>query len=77
MYSICLTANSEDAVNHFYKMCPYRFDYVITRKFQPNKPHPDPIIHVCRKYSLSPSQVLCVGDSSQEMTAAKRINIDY
>lgn len=77
VYSICLTANSEDAVNHYYKLCPYRFNYVITRKFQPNKPNPDPLIHICRRYSLSPFQVLCVGDSYQEMTAAKSIVIYY
>lgn len=46
------------------------------------KPHPEPLLHVAQKYSLQPKQCLMVGDSANDIEAAKyagfkSVAVDY
>lgn len=42
--------------------------------FAHKKPHPFPMLHVCRDFDLAPSQVLAIGDSSNDAEAARAAN---
>lgn len=39
--------------------------------FENRKPHPEPMLAVCSKFELSPSQVVAIGDSSNDAQAAR------
>lgn len=42
--------------------------------FAHKKPHPFPMLQVCRDFDLAPSQVLAIGDSSNDAEAARAAN---
>ncbi len=43
------------------------FIQILSRDFQPHKPHPTPIQHICSQWSLSPANVLMVGDDKTDV----------
>lgn len=45
---------------------------IITRDFEPCKPHPAPVLNICDKWGLHPSQVAVVGDDKTDMISGLR-----
>jgi len=39
------------------------FELALTRDFQPYKPDPAPLLHICNQWNVKPDEVLMVGDS--------------
>ena len=48
------------------------FYQILTRDFQPIKPDPATILHICEKWSVEPAQVAVVGDYKTDMICGKR-----
>ncbi|CAI2024597.1 hypothetical protein SEUBUCD646_0H01770 [Saccharomyces eubayanus] len=48
-----------------------KFDHIITRDFKPTKPQPDPLQHIASKLNLSPSEMIMVGDSYDDMKSGR------
>ena len=44
----------------------------MSREFQPHKPDPSPVYHICTQWSLSPHQILLVGDGQEDMICGHR-----
>ena len=44
---------------------------IITREFQPCKPDPAPLFHVCEKWSIDPGSVVMVGDDRVDMACGR------
>lgn len=42
---------------------------VVTREFKPPKPSPKPLLHIIESWGVSPSEVIMVGDSNDDMEA--------
>ena len=40
------------------------------------KPSPEPLLYVCKKFNISPSKTVMIGDSKNDIVAAKAANID-
>ncbi|MGZ3083048.1 phosphoglycolate phosphatase [[Haemophilus] ducreyi] len=40
------------------------------------KPHPDPMLHICQKFAIKPWEMLFVGDSENDVIAAKAAGCD-
>lgn len=47
------------------------FDYILTREFRPTKPNPHPILFIANQLSLSPSEMIMVGDSFDDMKSGR------
>jgi hypothetical protein len=45
---------------------------VVTRDFEPCKPHPAPVLHICDEWGLQPGQVAVVGDDKTDMISGLR-----
>ncbi len=45
---------------------------VITRDYEPCKPHPSAALHVCKVWGLSPDQVAIIGDDLTDMLCGVR-----
>jgi N-acetyl-D-muramate 6-phosphate phosphatase len=55
-----------------FKLEPF-FDHIITAQTCPHtKPYPDPILHAARLMGVAPSEVLMVGDTTVDITAARK-----
>jgi len=48
---------------------------VITREFEPCKPHPAGIFEVCRGWGLEPKDVAFIGDDKTDMMCGLRADI--
>lgn len=48
------------------------FSQVITRDFQPCKPDPAAVFHICEQWAVPPSQVAVVGDDRTDMMCGRR-----
>lgn len=72
--SIC-TRNVITPVNYLVsKFIPANcrnFDHIVTRDFRPTKPNPDPLLHIAKQSLLSPSQLIMVGDSMDDMRSGR------
>ncbi|SCU79926.1 LADA_0B04060g1_1 [Lachancea dasiensis] len=44
-----------------------RFLHILTRDFRPTKPNPDPLLHISERLNISPSNMIMVGDSYDDM----------
>ena len=40
------------------------------------KPAPEPLLHVCNKFNISPSKTIMIGDSKNDVLAAKAANME-
>jgi HAD superfamily hydrolase (TIGR01509 family) len=49
-----------------------RFEPVITREFEPPKPHPAGVLECARRWEVQGADVVMVGDSSDDMVAGRR-----
>ena len=45
---------------------------IISREFEPCKPNPAPVFHVCKQWSLEPASVVFVGDDRVDMVCCHR-----
>ena len=45
---------------------------MVTRDFEPCKPHPAPVLHICEQWGLQPNQVAVVGDDKTDMISGLR-----
>jgi len=57
-----VTRNAGRSVDHFCERHGFVFDGVVTREFDVLKPHPGPVLHLLRAWSLPARSVLTIGD---------------
>lgn len=54
------------------------FDAIVTCDDTKNhKPHPDPILHVCKLLKVKPNEVIYVGDSLVDFEASRKANVRF
>jgi HAD superfamily hydrolase (TIGR01509 family) len=54
------------------------FDVVISADDTKNhKPHPEPLIHACRRLNINPKEAVYVGDSLLDYESAKSANLEF
>ena len=68
-----LTRNTQASVAHVLSthLPKHRFDPIVTRQFVPAKPHPEPLLFIAQKWRLSPSELIMVGDSKDDLLCGK------
>jgi HAD superfamily hydrolase (TIGR01549 family) len=68
-----LTRNNDDIMARTIKMLrrPDVFSLTLSRSFAPTKPHPAPLLHICREWGCDPSEVVMVGDSIDDMQCGR------
>ena len=76
---ICVTnkpeAPARAIVDHL-GMTHYFADVIGGDRFEERKPHPRQLLHCVEQYAQSKGQVLMIGDSSNDVEAARRAGID-
>ena len=65
----------EDMLKHF-KLDRYLDSYLGAGVIENKKPHPDMLLKICEDFKLSPKDAVMVGDSSNDIIAANRANMD-
>lgn len=50
---------------------PVAFSVTLSRAFTPAKPHPAPILHICRIWGCEPRDVVMVGDSTDDILCGR------
>lgn len=68
-----LTRNNESAMLRTLALLerPDAFSVLLSRSFHPPKPAPDALHHIASRWALHPSQLIMVGDSSDDMLAGR------
>jgi HAD superfamily hydrolase (TIGR01549 family) len=66
-----VTRNTARTVSHLLAVLPASFDPVLTRDFEPVKPDPAPLLHICRAWGLPPAEVLMVGDYRDDLLCGR------
>ena len=57
-----------------YLCCIYTHQ-VLTRDFQPVKPDPAAVLHICKRWSVEPKLVAVVGDDKTDMICGRRAGV--
>lgn len=76
---ICVTNKPElpaRAIVDHLGMAHYFADVIGGDRFEERKPHPRQLLHCVEQYAQSKDQVLMIGDSSNDVDAARRAGID-
>ena len=76
---ICVTNKPEQparAIVDHLGMSHYFADVIGGDRFEERKPHPRQLLHCVEQYAQSKDQVLMIGDSSNDVEAARRAGID-
>lgn len=76
---ICVTNKPElpaRAIVDHLDMTHYFADVIGGDRFEERKPHPRQLLHCVEQYAQSKDQVLMIGDSSNDVEAARRAGID-
>ncbi|MDD0801085.1 MULTISPECIES: HAD-IA family hydrolase [Acinetobacter] len=76
---ICVTNKPElpaRAIVDHLGMTHYFADVIGGDRFEERKPHPRQLLHCVEQYAQSKGQVLMIGDSSNDVEAARRAGID-
>lgn len=76
---VCVTNKPEQparAIIEALDMQNYFDDVIGGDRFEERKPHPRQLLHCVEHYQVDPSQVLMIGDSSNDVEAARRAGID-
>ena len=76
---ICVTNKPElpaRAIVDHLGMAHYFADVIGGDRFEQRKPHPRQLLHCVEQYAQSKDQVLMIGDSSNDVEAARRAGID-
>ena len=58
------------------KMDHYFADVIGGYRFEVRKPDPKPLLHCVEAFDTTPAQTLMIGDSSNDVEAARRAGID-
>lgn len=66
-----ITRNTERTVRCFVRHLGREFDSVVTREFEPVKPAPDSVHHICRQWGMPPAAILMVGDYRDDMLCGR------
>ena len=76
---VCVTNKPEQparAIVEALEMQHYFADVIGGDRFEERKPHPRQLLHCVEHYQVEKSQVLMIGDSSNDVEAARRAGID-
>ena len=76
---ICVTNKPEQPARNILEtldLAHYFIDTIGGDRFTERKPHPRQLLHCVEHYGVSKAQVLMVGDSSNDVEAARRAGID-
>ena len=76
---VCVTNKPEQparAIVEALEMQHYFDDVIGGDRFEERKPHPRQLLHCVEHYQVEKSQVLMIGDSSNDVEAARRAGID-
>jgi HAD superfamily hydrolase (TIGR01549 family) len=66
-----MTRNTRRTVDHLMRHLGCAFSVILTRDFEPVKPHPAPVLHICAHWGLAPADVLVVGDYRDDLTCGR------
>ncbi len=66
-----VTRNTRRTVDLFMARIERHFDVVITRDFEPVKPAPDSVLHICAKWKTTPDRVIVVGDYRDDLLCGR------
>lgn len=66
-----LTRNTRRSVDGLCRRFALRFDTVVTREFPHIKPHPEPVLHICRQWCLPTHRTLVVGDYRHDLESGR------
>mmetsp|Transcript_33817 Transcript_33817/g.41675 ORF Transcript_33817/g.41675 Transcript_33817/m.41675 type:complete len:273 (-) Transcript_33817:1120-1938(-) len=68
-----LTRNAQSSIEYFHQSFPLQaFAPAIGREFEPPKPHPAAILHICENWNIDPKDCVVVGDSAKHDILAGR-----
>eukprot|EP00727_Mastigamoeba_balamuthi_P008293 m51a1_g4086 hypothetical protein (220) ;mRNA; r:38486-39398 len=71
-----VTRNRRRAVDAFVREANVSFDVIIARDckpdpLMPDKPDPAPVLHICSRWGVDPSEVMVVGDFSHDVDCGR------
>ena len=66
-----VTRNTARTVAHLLRHMNTTFSEIVTREFEPFKPHPEPALHICRQWRIAPACVLMVGDYRDDLLCGR------
>ncbi|CAA7403286.1 unnamed protein product [Spirodela intermedia] len=58
-----ITRNVKQSVDIFHVRFGMEFNPALSREFRPYKPDPAPLLHICAKWDVQPTEVMMIGDS--------------
>mmetsp|Transcript_11841 Transcript_11841/g.13771 ORF Transcript_11841/g.13771 Transcript_11841/m.13771 type:complete len:238 (-) Transcript_11841:1041-1754(-) len=69
-----VTRNVQNSIDHFHNLFPLpAFSPALGREFEPCKPDPAAILHICEKWDIPPEECVVVGDSlKHDVIAGKK-----
>ena len=62
-----VTRNTARTVQHLIRHMNTTFSEIVTREFEPFKPHPEPALHICRRWRIAPANVMMIGDYRDDL----------
>lgn len=66
-----VTRNTAVTVRHLLDRLSSSFSEIVTREFEPFKPDPASIRHICGRWGVPPEQVMMVGDYRDDMLCGR------
>jgi len=72
VFKALLTRNSRTTIRTLSERLGFRFDSIVTREDAEPKPSPEPVLLICRRLGVSPTNTLMVGDYLYDMLAGER-----
>lgn len=67
-----MTRNTRLTADFLMARMAVRFEPVLTREFWPVKPSPEPALHICRAWGISPADALMVGDYRDDILCGRQ-----
>ncbi|MFT3786433.1 MAG: HAD family hydrolase [Tepidisphaeraceae bacterium] len=64
-----ITRNSATSVRTVLARHALDFEFILTRDFEPTKPHPAPILRACEQLDVAPAEAWMVGDGCHDIEA--------
>ena len=75
VHQLCLYHLGQTIILVQYFFMVGSFPQVITREFEPCKPHPASVFEICKSWDLKPEEVVVVGDDKTDMTCGLRAGV--
>jgi phosphoglycolate phosphatase-like HAD superfamily hydrolase len=66
-----MTRNTAKTVRYLVQHLKFDFSAVLTRDFEPVKPAPEPVLHICGQWGIQPAEALVVGDYRDDILCGK------